>query len=72
MCTTKSTIPTHEYSPVNQPVKIDYKQFANTCIATVAAISSEGGVDLAMNFNKSVDKFKFVEFLQELKKKTKR
>ena len=25
MCTTKSTIPTHEWSPVNQPVKIDYK-----------------------------------------------
>ena len=64
--TTKSTIPTHEYSAPNQPFRIDLKQYQSTCIATVAAISFDKGVEHVMNFPNSVDRQKFIQFIRQL------
>ena len=55
MMTTKSTIPSHEYSLKGRPIEVDYKQYSSLSVATVAAISAKNGVDLVMNFPKSVD-----------------
>jgi transposase len=71
ICTTKSTIPTHEWSAKNRPVKLDYRQFARECIATIAAISIENGVDLVMNTGQSVNIQKFCQFLVALRRKYK-
>ena len=42
---TKSTVPTHEWSKKLDNIKIGYNQFQNTTLATIAAVSSERGVD---------------------------
>ena len=71
ICTTKSTIPTHEWSAKNRPVRLDYRQFARECIATIAAVSLENGVDLVMNMGQSVNTKKFCQFLVALRRKYK-
>ena len=67
--TTKSTIPSHEYSLKGLPIQVDYKQFSSLNVATVAAISNKNGVDYVMNFDKSVDQTKFIKFLKALRRK---
>ena len=69
--TTKSTIPTHEYSAPKQPFRIDIRQYQHTCVATVAAISYDKGVDHVMNFASSVDRQKFIQFLNQVARKNK-
>ena len=69
--TTKSTIPSHEYSAPNRPFRVDFKQFQSSCIATVAAISHEKGVDHVMNFPSSVDRHKFIQFVNQVARKNK-
>ena len=59
-------MPTHEYSARRQPFKVDLRQYQSSCIATVAAISLERGVDHVMNFPNSVDRAKFIRFLSQL------
>ena len=68
MCTTVSTIPTHAYSLKNNPIKIDQKSVQQKCIATITSMSEEAGVELVMNFNRSVDKPKFIIWLRALRK----
>lgn len=69
MMTTKSTIPTTEWSCKNKPLKLDYKQFTNQGIATVAGISMENGVDLVMTFKESVNTDKFDQYITALRRK---
>ena len=71
-CTTKSTIPTHCWSLPRKPIQIDYKQFANKCLASVAAVSAEKGFELIMNFPKSINTLKYAKFLKALREKNKR
>ena len=66
LCTTKATMPTHDYSKINSPIKIDYKQFHKKTLATIAAISEINGVELIMSFDKSVNSDKFILFLKKL------
>jgi transposase len=46
---------------------VDYHQFGGTCIAVLAAVSQERGVESVMCFEKSVNKEKFKVFLEELR-----
>ena len=39
MCITKSTIPTHAFSPMKKPVEIDLRSFSKTTVAVLAGIS---------------------------------
>ena len=64
MCTTVSTIPTHAYSLKNKPLELDRNQFQQKCVATIASISKENGVELVMHFPRSVDKPKFISWLK--------
>ena len=47
--------------------KTDIESFHRKTIATIAAISSEKGVEVVMNFDKSVNKECFVRFLKKLR-----
>jgi hypothetical protein len=53
----------------NTPIKIDYKQFTEKCIASIGAISSEKGCELIMSHPKSINQTKFSLFLDTLRKK---
>lgn len=48
MCVTKSTIPTHAYSPLRRPIEIDLKNFSNKTVAVLAGISKQKGMELVM------------------------
>ncbi len=65
--TTKSTLPMFEWSALNDNMKVDLSQFSGQTTATVAAISEKHGVDLILNFEKSVNSDKFVQFLTRLR-----
>ena len=69
ICVTKSTIPTHEYSPIRQPIEIDLRGFSNKTIAVLAGISAEKGVEFAFTYEKSVNIEKFFNFLKRLRQK---
>ena len=60
---TKSTMPTREWSHKNTNVKIDYQEFVKETIATIAAISTERGVDHVSLFKYSINRTKFNLFL---------
>ena len=67
LCTTKSTILRHDWSEIGYYPVTEPKQFHRSTIATVAAMSFEKGVELVMNFEKSVDQEKFIKFMKRLK-----
>ena len=69
ICVTKSTIPTHEYSPLRQPIEIDLRGFSNKTIAVLAGISSAKGVEFAYTYEKSVNIENFFDFLKRLRQK---
>lgn len=69
ICVTKSTIPTHEYSPLKQPIEVDLKFFSNKTIAVLAGISMDKGVEFALTYEKSVNMDKFFNFLKYLRRK---
>ena len=50
-------------------VRLDQQQTNAQCIAVLMAVSRESGVDLVKVYDKSIDKKKFLEFLQELRDK---
>ena len=66
MVTTK-TIPKQEWSGAKQQIQVDYKQFSRTSIAVLGGVSQERGVDLMMQFDKSVNIEKFKVWLDELR-----
>ena len=66
---TTSTIPSHEWSQKNTSVDIDPKQYSNKAIAVIAGILDEYGVDIVMTFKRSVNKYKFKCFLEELRRR---
>ena len=51
----------------HHPITIDRKLSSSNAIACVAAVSASGGLELMMQFERSVDKNKFEEFLRELR-----
>ena len=65
--TTKSTMPTHDWTPVNAAFQIDYKQYHTRTIASIVSISKEGSVELVMNFTRSVNIPKLLSFLEQLR-----
>ena len=67
--TTKSTMPTHDWTPVNQPFQIDYKLYHKKTIASIIGISREAGVELIMNFPSSVNSDKYALYLRALRQK---
>lgn len=67
-CTTKSTIPTHDWTPRNATFEIDYKLYHTKTYASIVGISSEG-LEPIMTFHKSVDSPKFIEYLRALRHK---
>ena len=69
LCTTVSTIPSHAYSLKKQPLKIDLRQFSQRCVATITSFSAEAGMELVMNFDRSVDKPKFISWLKALRQR---
>ena len=66
MVTTK-TMPTHEWSGENHQIQVDYRQFGSPAIAVLGGVSQERGVDLMMQFKKSVNIVKFKVWLDELR-----
>ena len=65
--TSRTCIPTHEWTPCKAPLKVDLKQFSKSTIATVASISFHSGVELVMNFDRSVNAKKFIKYLVKLR-----
>ena len=66
MVTTK-TIPTHEWSGEKHEIQVDYRQYGRSAIAVLGGVSQERGVDLMMQFEKSVNIEKFKLWLDELR-----
>ena len=62
-------MPTHEWTPRNHSFQIDFKRYHRNTIATIACISEREGVELVMNFPRSVNIEKFIEFLRALRRK---
>lgn len=58
-CTTKSTMPTHDWSPKNATFEIDYKLYHKKSLASILGMSNEG-IELIMTFEKSVNSEKFI------------
>ena len=67
-CTTKSTMPTYDWSPPNATFEIDYKLYHKKTIASCSAISVKGP-ELIMSWPKSVNSTKYCEFLKALRAK---
>ena len=66
-CTTRTTMLSHSWSLKNAPLKFNTSFLNGRTIASIVAISSEAGMDLLMNFEKSINSTKFIEFLYELR-----
>ena len=67
--TTKSTMPTHDWTPRNQSFQIDYKIYHKKTVASIIAISKEAGVELIMNFPGSVNSERYAQFLEAIRAK---
>ena len=67
ICTTKTTLPKREWAARGENLNVDYHQFSKGCISTIGAISAERGVEMVMNFDKSVDQHKFVQFIKKVR-----
>jgi hypothetical protein len=67
-CTTKMTMPTHDWSPKNATFEIDYKLYHKKTIASIIGISINGP-ELVMSFEKSVNSEKFIQYLKALRAK---
>ena len=65
---TRTTIPKLDWSHKYQNSEVDYSQLNRDPIAIVAAVSRERGLELAMQFPKSVNVTKFKVFLDELRR----
>ena len=66
--TTKSTMPTHDWSLPNTAFEIDYKLYHKKTIASVCGISIDGP-ELIMCFPKSINSVKYNDFLRALRAK---
>ena len=64
MMVTKNTLPTHDWSKLNQNTSIDIAKTNNPPIAVVGAVSREDGINLIMTFPKSLNIKKFKVFLE--------
>jgi transposase len=67
LMTTKSTMPTHEWTPRGKVFQTDYKLYHTRTVASIVGISIENGPELVMSFNKSVNAEKFIEYLRALR-----
>ena len=64
-CTSRNTLPTHAWSKKRENISIDMKLLDERLIASLIGISEEDGVELLMNFPKSVNSSKFIDYLRE-------
>ena len=64
---TNSTILTKTGAPMCNAVEVERQKPNQMTIAVIAAISALNGVELVMQFDRSVDKFKFEAFLAALR-----
>ena len=69
MMTTKRTLPKMAWTLPKENFQLDLSNIDTSAIASVAAVSREFGLDLVMTFEKSVDRAKFLTFLQALRDK---
>ena len=69
MMVTVGTVPKTCWSAKRQSIKIDKKWINGQTIASIAAISSEKGVELVQYFKRSVDRYDFGKFLETLHEK---
>ena len=67
MCSTRSTYPKLEWTPTNMRFVVDRRSQFNDTIATVAAISHDGGLELAHHHERSINAPKFKAFIEELR-----
>ena len=51
----------------NTLIKVDPREYHRKTIASIASISNQKGPELIMNFEKSVDRAKFIAFLKKLR-----
>lgn len=65
---TRTSIPKLDWSHKFKNSEVDYSQLNRDPIAIVAAVSRERGLELAMQFPKSVNVTKFKVFLDELRR----
>ena len=68
---TQRSVMSTEYSNAYENIQIDHKDFNIKTTAVVAAISSRDGLLLWNNYGKSVDRYKFLDFLKLLHEKVK-
>jgi F0F1-type ATP synthase delta subunit len=62
-------MPTHDWTPKNRSFQLDYKLYHKKTFASIISISKEAGVELVMNFLKSVNSEKYCQYLRDLRKK---
>ena len=65
---TRTTIPKLDWTLKHQNSEVDYSQLNRDPIAIIAAVSRERGLELEMQFPKSVNVTKFKVFLDELRR----
>ena len=63
---TKRSIPSQDWAPLNHNMTIDLKQANEKPIAVIIAISIEKGIEMYMQFENSINSFKFRIFIEEL------
>ncbi len=65
--TTSKSIQKREWTSCRKTIDVDQNRLAKPPIVTIASISSQQGIELSMNFEKSINRFKFVEYLKRLR-----
>ena len=69
MMVTRRTFPTHDWAKLRSNTSLDLGQMNTAATAVIGAISREMGVELMMQFPKSVNVMRFKIFLEELRRK---
>ena len=69
MMVTRRTFPTHDWAKLCSNTSLDLGQMNTAATAVIGAISREMGVELMMQFPRSVNVMRFKIFLEELRRK---
>lgn len=69
VCFSSRVNATHSFSPKNKPLFMDSKKTEIKFQAVLAAVSEQNGIDMIMQFEKSVDQIKYMKFLVAFRQK---
>ena len=67
MMVTKTTMPKRDWAKIRQNSLVEYQNMDTNPIAVIGAVSREYGLDALMTFPKSINKARFLVFLQKIR-----